>query len=200
MKIIGVTGGIGMGKSATAEILLQMDIPVIDSDDLAKEAVLPGSSGWKSLVNRYGNTVVLKDQSLNRKKISEIVFQSKTEKQWIESVLHPEIRQLRDRKMSQIISSNAQVHKFAVAWIVPLLFETNMVSEVNHVWCVACSSSTQLSRLRQRNWNETEIRNRMDNQWKIEQKMSLADVVIWNDFTLDILRNQVSLAINEFEQ
>lgn len=200
--ILGVTGGIGMGKSITADILLKNSIPVIDSDDLAREAVEPGTRAYEKIVQRYGKTSVLEDQTLNRSFIAQKVFSSTEEKEWLETTIHPEIHSLRDQKMAQIqktkeIKAKSNVQSFLVAWIVPLLFEKGMQNEVDFTVCIASTKSTQFVRLKKRNWTDDEISRRLQNQWPVERKASIADFVIWNEFNLDILEKQINLILDE---
>lgn len=191
-----------MGKSITADILLKNSIPVIDSDDLAREAVEPGTRAYEKIVQRYGKTSVLEDQTLNRSFIAQKVFSSTEEKEWLETTIHPEIHSLRDQKMAQIqktkeIKAKSNVQSFLVAWIVPLLFEKGMQNEVDFTVCIASTKSTQFVRLKKRNWTDDEISRRLQNQWPVERKASIADFVIWNEFNLDILEKQINLILDE---
>lgn len=190
-----------MGKSVTAEILAKHGVPVIDSDDLAREVVKPGCWAYEKIVHRYGKTAVLEDQTLDRSFIAQKVFSNVDEKNWIESIIHPEIRALRNKKMNQLQESNhaPDSRSSLVAWIVPLLFENGMECEVNLTVCVASSQSTQLMRLKGRNWTQREINLRLQNQWPVERKASNANFVIWNEFNLDILEKQIILVLNEIQ-
>ena len=198
IKIIGITGGIGMGKSAAATQLADFGIKSIDSDDLARRAVEPESKAWKCIVEKFGNQCLEKDQSLDRSYIANIIFTTPSEKLWIESIIHPEIRKLRQIETKKIIQQTTSENKnILIAWIIPLLFENNINLEVNSTICVACSKTTQTKRLKSRNWSEIEITRRIKSQLPVEKKMQLSDFVIWNDFSLDILKRQLNLTVHE---
>jgi dephospho-CoA kinase len=198
VKIIGITGGIGMGKSETAMQLASLGISSIDSDDLARRAVEPQSKAWRIIVDRFGKQCLKEDQSLNRSYIADIIFTNPAEKSWIESIIHPEIRELRQIETKRIVQAETKGNEqLLVAWIVPLLFENKVDQEVDSVICVACSRSTQIKRLRLRNWSDIDIARRISSQWPVEKKMLLSDFVIWNDFSLDILQRQLSLTVHE---
>jgi dephospho-CoA kinase len=197
-KIIGITGGIGMGKTETAIQLASLGIPSIDSDDLSRKVVEPETNAWRVIVQRFGRECLNEDQTLNRSYIADIIFTIPSEKSWIESIIHPEIRELRQIETNRIIQTAAKGSKrILVAWIVPLLFENQLNQEVESVICVACSRTNQIKRLSSRNWSESEMTRRIKSQWPVEKKMQLSDFVIWNDFSLDILQRQLSLTVHE---
>lgn len=187
-----------MGKSETATQLAVLGIPSIDSDDLARKVVEPERKAWRVIVQRFGKGCLKEDQTLDRSYIADIIFTNPSEKSWIESIIHPEIRELRQIETKRIAQTETKGGKVnMVAWIVPLLFENKVDQEVDSVICVACSRSTQIKRLSSRNWSEIEMTRRIKSQWPVEKKMQISDFVIWNDFSLDILQRQLSLAVHE---
>ncbi len=187
-----------MGKTETAIQLASLGIPSIDSDDLSRKVVEPETNAWRVIVQRFGRECLNEDQTLNRSYIADIIFTTPSEKSWIESIIHPEIRELRQIETNRIIQTAAKGSKrILVAWIVPLLFENQLNQEVESVICVACSRTNQIKRLSSRNWSESEMTRRIKSQWPVEKKMQLSDFVIWNDFSLDILQRQLSLTVHE---
>jgi dephospho-CoA kinase len=192
MKVYGLTGGIGMGKSAAASLLSSQGIPVIDTDDLARTVVEPGQPGLQELVSAFGRQVLLPNGALSREVLAQIVFQNPSARRQLEEILHPRIRQL---WRFQVDEWREQGRAIGVV-VIPLLFETKAEAELDVTICVACSAASQLERLVRRGWTPEQIQQRVAAQWPIEQKMSLADFVIWTEGRLDVTAAQLGRVLS----
>jgi dephospho-CoA kinase len=184
-RVIGITGGIATGKSTVSDYLAQQyHWPVFDADIYARAAVLPGKAGLAAIVDRYGSELLLADQTLNRAKLGEIVFTYAKERQWLESIVHPYVRQCFDQDLAKITDT-------AVA-VIPLLFEANLQKMVSEIWVVTCSPQQQLDRLQTRNQLTLEqAQARIKSQMPLAAKIRLADVVLDNSGTTADLVQQI---------
>jgi dephospho-CoA kinase len=180
MKLYGVTGGIGMGKSTSAEWLTAHGVPVIDTDILARQLVEPGQPALEEIRKHFGAEMISADGQLRRDELARRVFANPAALRQLENILHPRIREgweNKTRKWRAEGQANGAV-------IIPLLFETEAQGAFDAVICVACSVETQRQRLRERGWSDEQIDQRLASQWPVEKKMAQADFVIWTDTTL----------------
>ena len=182
MVVLGITGGIGMGKSTTGELLRQRNVPVVDTDIIAREIVEPGEPALNEVVATFGKNVLDAGGRLNRAEVARRVFSNPSLREKLEAILHPRIR---ERWLAQILAWRTQGHRLA-AVIIPLLFETNAQSECNLTICTACSAEAQRKRLLARGWNAEQIEQRIAAQWPTAKKMEAADFLIWTESSLDI--------------
>ena len=135
MKVCGLTGGVGMGKSAAAEILLARGALVVDTDDLARQLVQPGEPALGEIQRAFGSQMVDGNGQLQRELLARAVFSDATARQKLESILHPRIR---NRWKNQIENWRAEQKPLAIV-VIPLLFETGAETEFDVTICVACS-------------------------------------------------------------
>jgi dephospho-CoA kinase len=191
MRVFGLTGGVGMGKSACAQLLCSRGIPTIDTDDLAREVVEPGQPALAEVQRLFGPRVVGADGCLRRDALARRVFAEPEARRQLEAILHPRIRQLW-RARTQAWA--AEGRPLAVV-VIPLLFETDAQSELDATVCVACSAGTQFQRLLARGWLPKQIEQRISSQWPIESKMAAANFVIWTEGGLDLLATQLDRII-----
>jgi dephospho-CoA kinase len=189
-RIIGLTGGIGTGKTTVSNYLARHhQLPVLDADIYAREAVQEGSPILDRIFERYGVSVRLPDDTLNRKRLGEIIFSYPDEKQWLEKQIHPYVR---DRFQSQLATLVAP----SVVLVVPLLFEANMTDLATEIWVVSCSSEEQLRRIMERDRLSLEqAQSRINSQLPLQEKIARADVVLDNSSTPDALLEQVDSAL-----
>src|SRR6185436_1504569 len=157
MIVLGITGGIGMGKSTSGELLRERDIPVIDTDVLAREIVEPGEPALEEIVATFGKEVLSATGHLNRGEVARRVFSNPTLREKLESILHPRIR---DRWQAQVLAWRTQGQRIA-AILIPLLFETKAEAEYDATICIACSPKTQHARLLARDWTPEQISQRL---------------------------------------
>lgn len=186
MRLIGLTGGIGMGKSTISNYLIQSGESVVDSDVLARRLVEPGQSAAEEIRNVFGSGVFDAQGRLNRKALASIIFSDEGLRRKLEEILHPRIRAA--WKMQADCWRSAGLDRGFV--VIPLLYETGAESELDQVICIACGAATQRTRLRARGWSDAEIADRNAAQLPVEKKMDRADGVIWNESTLEICEEQ----------
>jgi dephospho-CoA kinase len=182
VKTLGLTGGIGMGKSACAKLLRAREIPVIDTDDLARRVVEPGKPALEEVKRAFGLEVIDSEGRLRREVLARRVFADANERKRLEAILHPRIREL---WRAQVELWRSQGRLLAVVAI-PLLFETQAEAELDEVLCIACSKESQLERLRGRGWSGEQIAQRMQAQFPIEEKIAKSNYVIWSESSLEI--------------
>ncbi|MHC5610203.1 MAG: dephospho-CoA kinase [Nostoc sp.] len=189
-RIIGLTGGIATGKTTVTNYLASTyNLPILDADIYAREAVSLGSPILGAIAQRYGKEILLPDGSLNRQKLGEIIFNRQDERNWIDNLIHPDVR---DRFLKAIAQSSSET----LVLVVPLLFEAGMTDLVTEIWVVHCSQEQQLQRLIQRNHlNREQAEARINSQLSIEEKVAHADVVLDNSSTLEVLLKYVDVAL-----
>jgi dephospho-CoA kinase len=187
MKTLGLTGGVGMGKSASAELLRARGIPVIDTDDLAREIVEPGQPALNEVRQAFGPQIVGPDGRLRRADLARRVFSDPAARKQLEDILHPRIRRL---WRAQFDAWRAEGRPLAVV-VIPLLFETGAERELDSTVCVACSAATQRRRLLDRGWPPGHIDQRIQAQWPAEKKIALSNYVIWTEAGLDVHADQL---------
>ena len=180
MKLLGLTGGIGMGKSTAAEFLRSRGAQVVDTDELARQLVQPGQPALNEIQAAFGKKIVAPGGRLRRDELARIVFSDAPAREKLEAILHPRIR---ERWLAQIETWRKENRALAVVMI-PLLFETRAESHFDKIICVACSAATQRERLLARGWTPEQIQQRLAAQWPVEQKISRADFVVWTDGAL----------------
>jgi len=186
MMIIGLTGGIGSGKSTTADLFAQHAVPVIDTDIIAREIVEPGKPALSSLVAHFGEDICLNDGSLDRARLKQHILEDDTERQYLESVLHPVIRSTVEQRIRQLDSCYCIV-------VIPLLVETGSYSMLDRILVVDIPVDEQIRRTRQRDsMDEATIEAIIALQADREQRLEHAADIIDNSRDLAQLENDVS--------
>jgi dephospho-CoA kinase len=196
MRVIGLTGGIGMGKSACAEMLRARAIPVVDTDDLARQAVEPGQPALAEIQHRFGANLVGPDGRLHRDELARRVFVDASARQQLEHILHPRIREL---WRAQMQTWRGQGRPMAVV-VIPLLFETGAEGELDATMCIACSAATQRQRLLARGWSPEQLQQRIQAQWPTAKKMEHSNYVIWTEAGLDLHAAQLDRILISVQQ
>ncbi|MFM7228423.1 MAG: dephospho-CoA kinase [Cyanobacteriota bacterium] len=191
---IGLTGGIASGKSSVGRLLADRhQLPVLDADAYAREALAPGSSGARAVLQRYGAAVAADGDTatVDRRALGRLVFTDADERRWLEQLVHPLVRASCDADLEQL--AEAQV----VVLMVPLLFEAGLDRLCSEVWLVDCDEAQQLQRLLARDGlRDAEARARIAAQWPLERKRSLADRTIDNRGGPEALVVQVQQALH----
>jgi dephospho-CoA kinase len=180
---VGLTGGIGSGKSTVAELLSSYGALIIDADVLAREAVAPGTPGLARVVEQFGPEVLAADGTLDRQRLAALVFGNPERLATLNAIVHPYVRQ-RSEDLTAAASDTV-----VVVQVIPLLVE-NGLTDFDVVVVVDVSLETQLRRLAQRGMDEADARARIAAQATREQRRAAADVVIDNDGDLAGLRAQ----------
>ena len=186
-RVLGLTGGVGMGKSTAARLLKKVGLPVVDSDDSAREAVQPGTEGLAEIADEFGEGFLKADGSLDRDKMASKVFQDEAARKRLEAIIHPRVRTVWEKQIDQWREQKRPVGVV----VIPLLFEVDLQDSFDAVLCVACTANTQRARLRERNWDDAQITARIAAQMDIAQKMDLADHVLWNEGAPELLMDQM---------
>ena len=184
--IIGLTGGIGSGKSVVANIFNTIGINTIDADSLAKNALNPDSPGYKQFINTFGHDYIGPDKKINNIKLRQEIFINNDLKTSLEKIIHPIVR----NNIAELIgSSNSPYHIVEV----PLIYETNSSKNYDRVLVVDCDEDLQIKRATKRDSStENEIRNIMQNQATRSQRLSSADDIIDNSQTIESLQIAVT--------
>ena len=189
MLMVGLTGGIGAGKSAVARRLAELGAVVIDSDALAREVVAPGTPGLAEVVAAFGPEVLDPDGALDRATLGRIVFADDERRRRLEAIIHPLVR----ARAAEIAASAPP--DAVVVNDVPLLVEAGLAGLYQVVIVVLASEDVRVARLlRDRGMTEADVRARITAQATDEQRRAVADIVIVNDTDMDDLRSQVDAA------
>ena len=176
--VVGLTGGIGSGKSTIAELFAELGVPVIDADLIARQVVEKGSPLLAEIAAHFGPEILLEDGALNRAALREKVFNHESEKQWLNQLLHPSIR----HEMLQQLA--AQRMPYCI-FMVPLLIENKLTALCQRVLVVDVSEQTQMTRASKRDNNQLAlIKNIMQSQVSRSERLQHADDVINNDTDL----------------
>ncbi|HET7695112.1 MAG TPA: dephospho-CoA kinase [Vicinamibacterales bacterium] len=177
MLRVALTGGIATGKSYCLVHFADLGVPVVDADQLARDAVTPGSPGLRAVVDRFGPEVLAGDGSLDRPALGRIVFRDARARAALEAIIHPEVY----RHIREWFANLPAATRIAIADI-PLVFETGHNHDFDAVVVAACSPEEQVRRVMARDGlSERDARGRLAAQWPIEEKVKRATHVIWTD-------------------
>ncbi|MGP4004190.1 dephospho-CoA kinase [Streptomyces sp. 8N706] len=186
MLKVGLTGGIGSGKSEVSRLLASYGAVIVDADKIAREVVVPGSPGLAAVVAAFGAEVLAEDGTLDRPKLGGIVFNAPERLRALNAIVHPLVR-ARSAELESAAGPDA-----IVVHDVPLLAENGLASLYDLVVVIDVAPETQLDRLvRLRGMTESEARARMAAQTSREERLKVADLVIDNDGSLEALEVQV---------
>lgn len=187
MRIVGLTGGIASGKSTVSNLFKSNDIPVVDADVVAREALKKGSGGWKKVVEAFGEEILLDNGEVNRPRLGQIVFADPDKRQFLNRLLAPYISSGIFWEVVKLWSKGYKV----IVLDVPLLFEAKIDKFTKPIIVVWVDPETQIQRLLARdNSSEEDGRNRVNAQMPLDVKRSKADIVIDNTGSLDDLIEQ----------
>lgn len=198
MLWIGLTGGIASGKSTVSELIRQSGVPVVDADQLSREAVLPGSPVFKQVVQHFGPEVVLPSGELNRVELGRLIFADENRRLLLESFIHPYVQ---GRTQDLRRQYKSQGHGFAF-YDVPLLYEKKLEAQFDDVVLVYCDETLQRERLgRFRQMSEADIDRRLSAQIPLIKKLSSNKAyVIYNNSSLQDLAAAVKTMIQFYRQ
>lgn len=177
VRIIGLTGGVASGKSSVAGILEGFGVPVIDADQLARQAVLPGSRSLARIAGVFGDDVIAADGTLDRKRLGTLVFGDPEKRRRLEGILHPEIRRLGVERIAKEIAAGHDL----LVYMAPLLIEAGAVDRVDEIWVVTVRPEVQLERLMTRDGiGREEAQRIIDSQMPLAEKAAYGRVLIDN--------------------
>ncbi|MGV0025969.1 dephospho-CoA kinase [Phormidesmis priestleyi] len=191
-RIIGLTGGIGMGKTTVSNYLAQKHLPILDADLYAREVVQTGSPVFAKIIDRYSPKILRSDGTLDRPQLGEIIFNQPSERTWLEQQIHPYVRQILSQERDRLIQ------KFeTIVLVIPLLFEAEMTDLVTEIWVVSCPPDPQIERLIQRGLTREQAQARINSQMTIAEKCERSQVILDNSSTLENLLKQVDSALTQ---
>ena len=196
MKLVGLTGGIASGKSTGAAILHRLGAAIINADELAREVVQPKEDAWKEIIATFGLDILREDETLDRKKLRKIVFENPEARKKLETIIHPRVRALAEKRISELAAAGSSI----IVYEVPLLFENQIHLWLRPVILVACDIETQKKRLLERDHlTAIEAQQHLDAQMSLVEKRKLADYVIENDGTLEQLEQQLREVLQKIQ-
>jgi len=188
MKVIGLTGGIGSGKSTVSQFLAEMGAVILNADEVGHEAFKPDSDGWRKVVAAFGRQIVTPDGNIDRKKLGEIVFGNPESLSRLNQIMHPRMYALVKAQLEEYRQQGTRV----VVLEAPLLLEAGWTPLVGEVWVTTASEATVLKRLEERSgMSQAESLTRIRSQMASEERIKHADVVINTDCDLDELKSKV---------
>ncbi|MGP6151150.1 dephospho-CoA kinase [Priestia flexa] len=186
--VVGLTGGIASGKSTVSAIFREMNIPVIDADQIAKEVVQNGRVAYSKIVEVFGKEILQEDLEINRAALGQIIFHNEQERQKLNSIVHPEVRSEMLKQKEQLIAEQYQL----VVLDIPLLFESKLTYLVDQVIVVHVNELVQLERLQKRNnLSKEDALARIKSQLPLTEKAKMADFIIDNNGSIDETKEQV---------
>ena len=183
--IVGLTGGIGSGKSVAGDFFIELGIDVIDADHVSKNILDDNESAKKLFLEHFGEKFIDKSNNVDRALLRDEIFKNEDKKEALESIIHPLVRE----EILNFIENSNSVYKIIM---VPLIYETNSQDFYDKIVVVDCKEENQIIRASKRdNKTKNDIINIMKNQASSDERMSIADEVIKNDSSLDDLKKQV---------
>ena len=174
MLIVGLTGGIGAGKSTVANMFAQLGALTIDADQLAREAIEPGSTGFDEVIAEF-STKILTDGDIDRQKLGKIVFKDSEKRKKLEAIIHPRVQSALAQKIKTLSPGDVLVYE------IPLLVETNAADKFDYIITVESDIENRLDRLFERGLSEDEAERRIAAQASQAEREAVADRVIIND-------------------
>jgi dephospho-CoA kinase len=188
MKVIGLTGGIGSGKSTVSQFLAELGAAVLDVDKLGHEALKPGNVAREQVINEFGKSIVATSGDIDRARLGELVFHNNEARLRLQEILHP----IMDNMVMTQLETYRRKGVKVVVLEAAILLEAGKTSQVDEVWVTVASETTILKRLRERTGlSEPEARARIRSQLSNEERIKHADVVIDTDCSLDELKTKV---------
>ena len=178
MKLVGLTGGIGSGKSTVARHFRSHGVPTVDADTLARQAVAPGSAALAKIASVFGKELLDAEGALNRPVLGTLVFRDSEARARLDEIVHPQVRRLFEVAVAQQRAAGTRLMLYEL----PLLFEKNLEQQFDTTIVVAVTPETQLKRVRRRDGlDAAAAQRRIDAQLPLEDKIRRADYVLWNE-------------------
>lgn len=188
MVIVGLTGGVGTGKSTVADFFKDLGAYVIDWDELARNMTCPHSKAWELIVEHFGKRILNDDLTINRQKLADVVFSDKQKLAKLNQIVHPKVFQEDERITNEIKSRDPDA---LIIKDIPLLFEVTRPIPLDKIIVVSASEQTQLRRLQEKGMSRKDAKNRIKSQLPLDKKMKSADFVVNNDGTLEETKSEV---------
>jgi len=188
---IGITGGLGTGKSTVTALLAELGIPTISADMVGHALMAPGAKCYAPIIAAFGDGVLSHDGQINRAQLGAIVFANADKRVELESILHPVIWQ----EIEEWCQEHSERGVCLVAIEVPLLFEARLEHAVDEIWLITCTPTTQLARAMARGLTAEAARARISAQMPLAEKARRAHRIIDTDTSFETVRKQVSEAL-----
>lgn len=186
--VIGLTGGMGSGKSTVSQILKEFGAVIIDADTIGHEAYQPNTKTWQELINTFGRQIIAEDDNIDRKKLGALVFGNPEQLEQLNRIVHPRMFEMMFERIESYRRQNMKVVVLDAA----ILFEAKWTPLVDIIWVVIASESVVIERAKARTGlPEDQIRSRLHSQMPNEERVKLANVVIYNNGTFQDLRVKV---------
>jgi dephospho-CoA kinase len=194
--LIGLTGGIASGKSSVSAMIKEMGYPIIDADLIARKVVEPGERAFIEIVKHFGTDILDEIGQIARKKLGAIVFNDEKERNVLNEIVHPAVRE----RMSQEKAQYLKEGHTTIVFDIPLLYESNLFHLVDKVLLVYVNANVQLKRLQERDQaGELDAKQRIQSQMSLSGKQDRADAVIDNNGTLEYTRKQLEDIFEQWE-
>lgn len=192
--VVGLTGGIGSGKTTIANLFADYGVEVIDADVIARDVVAPGSEGLNAIELKLGHDILLTDGQLNRSKLRELIFSQPELKNWLDSLLHPLIRQQMQQQIEQVQSTYCLL-------VIPLMVENNLQAMTDRLLVVDVEQQVQIARTLQRDQvSEQQVKNILAAQASRETRNAAADDIITNNGDSDELPQKVAALHQQYTE
>jgi dephospho-CoA kinase len=189
MKVIGLTGGIGSGKSTVSQFLAELGATILDADEVGHEALKPGTEVWERVVNEFGKGIVDASGGIDRARLGELVFNNHDARERLNNIMHPAIYSMVNARLEEYRRQGVNIAVLEV----PLLLEVGWTSLVDEIWVTVAPEAVVLKRLLERTGlTEHEAKARINAQLSNEERIKHADVVIDTDCSLDELKAKVA--------
>jgi dephospho-CoA kinase len=196
--LAGLTGGMGSGKTTVGKLFKALGAHVLDADEICRSLVEPGKPAWQETVDLLGNGILKDDQTLDRRKIADIVFNDPEKKKALEAILHPRVMEEEHAIYKDIQKSDPGALIIIDA---ALLIESENYRKVDKVIVIACDEKIQLHRIMAKNtFSREDAERRLQQQMPLEEKIKFADYVLRNDSGLSELEEKVEILFHQLKQ
>ena len=188
-RVIGLTGGIGSGKSTVSRFLAELGARVVDADKIGHQSYQPGTDSWRDLVQTFGRDILAQNETIDRQKLAAIVFRQPEELKIFNAIVHPRMYKIAEKQIEEFRRQGVKV----IVLDAPILFETNWTPLVDEVWVVVADEPHVIGRATARSGlNAEQIKSRIRAQMSNEDRIKRADAVIYNNGTAEELREKVN--------
>jgi dephospho-CoA kinase len=198
MLIVGLTGGVASGKTAVSQVLKEEGAYIIDADQIAKELVLPHQPAWSELIRAFGQEILHEDGSIQRKKLADKVFADPKQRERLNQILHPRIKEEMDRRAKEIGEKDPEA---IVVIDAPLIIELGDHREMDKLIVVTSTQTQQIERLRDRDGtNPEEALRIVSSQMPLKEKLKFADYVIRNEGSIEATKKKAKKVYQELKK
>ncbi len=196
--LAGLTGSMGSGKTTVAELFKALGAYVLDADEICRSLAEPGKPAWREIIDLLGNGILRDDQTLDRRKVADIVFNNPEKKKALEAILHPRVMEEEQAIYKDILKGDPGALVIIDA---ALLIESGNYRKVDKVIVIACAEQTQLHRIMAKNtFSREDAQKRLQQQMPLEEKIKVADYVLHNDSGLSELKEKVEALFHQLKQ